>query len=256
MQGTLNFINVSQSLVARILTERVPNFFPAEEREQGICIVQAIIGGDATKLPPEYKYLAEIVNNSYCGVDVKLWDFLLRDLYYLGKVDMVSLVTQETLSFFERAKIIMMGTEAHITYDYNDLNLIEGCFQARAELRMAVYQHADIRNIRREFRSLLEAADKWGFTVNNRRVMGSGAEFQHLDDSVMNHLDIFIEANNGCVSPEYLSLHQKYARFKTSISQLTNYSQLNKDLVEERRLLQRVPFFKDDGNIEQVEIKY
>lgn len=56
---------MSVRIVDRILGERVPDFFSPLEKDMGIDLVQCLISGDASRLPNELKYLAEVIEMSF-----------------------------------------------------------------------------------------------------------------------------------------------------------------------------------------------
>lgn len=51
---------MSCNVVRKILTESVPDFFNAEEKESGISLVTDLIMGSAAQLSQDHKYLAEV----------------------------------------------------------------------------------------------------------------------------------------------------------------------------------------------------
>ena len=62
-----------------------------DENEHNECLelIKALVVGNKNKLKSilgnELNFLSEIVNNTFCEIDVDKVDYLLRDCYHLGK---------------------------------------------------------------------------------------------------------------------------------------------------------------------------
>lgn len=241
---------MSVRLVDKILSDRAPDFFTPPERDLGIDLVQSLINGDASLLGDGDKYLAEIVSNKYCEVDVDKWDYILRDLFYLNFVDGVPEVNADSFSFFKRAQI-KKDTEgvSHIAYPLADLDLVRGFFKTRRELRTHVYLHPCVEASEEAFCTLLKRADVLGFRFNGQRV--AEAEFMHLNDSIMNHLDIWM-CNHREVHP---ALYGDYVVFKDMINQFTDYLMISE--TQEAVAMKRPMFFTEETEeVQRIEIPY
>lgn len=176
-------------IVDKIFRERVPDFFPPELMEGGIALVKALIWGDATSLPDELKYLAEIVCNNYCELDVKKIDFLRRDIYYVKGVEGVPYVSADSIDFFNRA---MIRTDkngvAHIVYYIEDYSSIMVFFRTRHQFRKYVYKHPKEFFCMNSFCMLMERADLSGFCLNGQKVVGPETNLQELDDFIIDYI--------------------------------------------------------------------
>lgn len=111
--------------------------------EQLIC---ALITGNQealnTLLTPDTMYLAEIVHNKRYKIDVDKWDYLLRDVFYLGGVVQIG---TEFVRLFDHARVVRDGSGiTHIGYRASDYRAIVALFEARTKLHIECYQHPTI----------------------------------------------------------------------------------------------------------------
>lgn len=112
-------------------------------------LITALITGNSyvwkKHLTPESYFLAEIVNNKYCHIDVDKWDYLLRDAYYLEN----HIEIKDFSKLFEKAKVGNVIDEdgifcSHIGYRSEDFWMIENLFENRKRLHMEIYQHTAV----------------------------------------------------------------------------------------------------------------
>lgn len=245
-------------LVDKILGDRVPEFFTTPERDMGIDLVQSLISGDASLLADDHKYLAEIVSNKYCEVDVDKWDYIMRDLFYLRFVEGVAQVNADSFSFFRRGQIKRDAQGVtHIAYPLADLSQLQCFFRTRRDLRKHVYLHPCIEASEVGFCELVKKADAAGFLFNGQRVAEATdqpLEFQHLTDSIMNHLEIWM-ANNRKLFPD---LHEEFVVFKSTINQFTDYLSISE--TQEAIKIKSPLFFVDGagdaGELQRIDIPY
>lgn len=144
----------------------------------------------------------------------------MRDMFYLRSVDGVAPV--DSFRFFERAKIQKDAEGvSHIGYSLEDVEEVRHFFQTRRQLRRKVYLHPSVEESEIAFSNLVMNATRAGFRFNGRSISEASeqpSEFQFLTDSILNHLEIWME-NNRQVNPV---LHEEFVRF-TSFNQFTNY---------------------------------
>lgn len=145
----------------------------------------------------------------------------MRDLFYLRSVDGVAPV--ESFRFFEGAKILKDEEGvSRIGYSLEDVDEVRHFFHTRRELRKRVYLHPSVEESEIAFSNLVRNATKAGFRFNGRLIIEASedpCEFLFLTDSIINHLDIWVN-NNQEAHP---ALHDEFLNFKNYINQFTNY---------------------------------
>lgn len=198
-------------------------------------------------------HLFQIVSNKYCEVDVDKWDYIMRDLYYLRDVDGVH-VNQDSFGFFLRAQIRRDSKGvAHIAYRLEDKNHLRMFFETRRRLRQRVYMHPSISESEIAFCQIIRKATEFGFQFNGRTIYEASEnphDFLFLNDSIMNHLEIWIENNRS----ELPALYAEYAQFKSTINQFTNY--LNYQSENEEEVQIKSPLFYSDTGVERLDLPY
>lgn len=179
----------------------------------------------------------------------------MRDLFYLRSVEGVSPVTPESFSFFERAEVKRDAQGvAHIAYRMEDLPQVRALFRTRRELRKRVYLHPRIEETEIKFCELVEKASRCGFQFNGRTVEEATeriTEFELLNDSIMNHLEIWMV---NCRT-QFPSLYEEFAMFKSDINQFTDYLVISESL---EALQTKSPLFfsPDTGDVQRIAIPY
>ena len=109
-------------------------------------LITALITGNSQvwrkHLTRKFYFLAEIVNNKYCHIDVDKWDYLLRDAYYLRN----HIQIKDFSGLFETAKVVYVDGDdgSHIGYRSEDFWMIENLFENRKLMHMEIYQNTAV----------------------------------------------------------------------------------------------------------------
>ncbi|XP_059620105.1 deoxynucleoside triphosphate triphosphohydrolase SAMHD1 homolog [Phlebotomus argentipes] len=184
----------SCALVERIF-QRIPLSDCQKEHIKGVLIIKALILGDEETLrqllPKEDMFLAEIVSNSFCELDVDKWDYIVRDIFYLKHAIEISL---DFLSLFQGAKIAYDGDGvSHIVYNIDDMSNILRVFEIRSKLHREVYQLPFVALMENYIKDVLVSAEANGFTLDGVKL----TEAQHhlekfllLDDSILRVIEL------------------------------------------------------------------
>lgn len=198
---------------------------------------------------------SQIVSNKYCEIDVDKWDYLARDLFYLRDVEGVPKLSADSFGFFHRAQI-MKDAEgvSHIAHPLEDLSQVRAFFNTRRELRKRVYLHPRVEESEIGFCDLVKKASRSGFLFNGRSVDEASeeiCEFILLNDSIMNHLEIWM-ANHRADLPE---LYKEYEEFKSHINQFTDYLNIS-DTEEQVQMKSPLFFSQATGEVQRIAIPY
>ena len=243
---------MSVQLAEKILSERDPDFFEEPERDLGIDLVKSLILGDSSRLTNDLKYLAEIVSNKYCELDVDKWDYILRDMYYLRNVEGVLPIDTEYFDFFKRAKIVKDEEGvSHIAYPEEDVPLVCAFFNTRRQLRKQVYLNPQVEYAEKKFCDLLKKADSQGFLFNGQRIEAATEDisaFILLTDAIENHLQIWMENHRD----ELPSLYHEYVTFKSHINQATDYLMTHDEATQKKSPM----FFSSSGKVHRISLTY
>uniref|UniRef100_A0A1B0CBD3 Uncharacterized protein n=1 Tax=Lutzomyia longipalpis TaxID=7200 RepID=A0A1B0CBD3_LUTLO len=176
-------------LVERIF-QRISLSECSKEHIRGVLLIKSFILGDEATLrkllPKEDLFLAEIVSNPFCEVDVDKWDYIARDTFYLKHAIDIS---QDFFKFFKGAKISMDKEGiSHISYHMDDLSNILRLFEARSKLHREVYQCQFVAMIEAYVSEVLASADANGFTVNGVKLSEAHLHpeiYILVDDSIL-----------------------------------------------------------------------
>lgn len=166
--------------------------------EQLIC---ALITGNQealnTLLTPDTMYLSEIVHNKRFKIDVDKWDYLLRDLFYLGSAVQIR---TDFVRLFDHARVVRddSGT-THIGYRAKDYRAIVALFEARTKLHIECYQHPTILGLENMVIDALTLAEEAGFRLKGTKISEAHQSpdvYLYLDDSIINLIETSSESSN------------------------------------------------------------
>lgn len=136
-----------------------------------MALIVALIRGDVegeivrTVLQSEYHYLAEVVNNKYCLIDVDKWDYMLRDMHHLN------VTAHYDCSFvecFERASVVRPkdGGRTHIAFHEDTLDAVRAVFGTRAQLHANFYKNPRVIEVEMLIRQAFRVAESCGYVFN------------------------------------------------------------------------------------------
>lgn len=167
----------------------------AQKHLDGIEMIVAFIRGDYNTLEKyltkEHMYLAEIVNNKFCFIDVDKWDYILRDAYYLNHAISIKKTFEQC---FQGARVTkdLQGT-SHISYDYRHYRHIYDLFENRSNLHKYCYQNPDIVGIEELLLAAFQLAENSGFLFKGVRLSEAHNHidiYKYLDDTILQQIEI------------------------------------------------------------------
>lgn len=140
------------------------------QHEAGVRLIVALIAGDendsATVLGPKLHYMAEIVNNKFCLIDVDKWDYIVRDVYHLHADAMAMPIDRTFEQCFERARVVRLAGgdgRTHIAFHEHTLNAVRALFANRALMHRQCYQNVHVVGVEIVLRHVLRQAEHAGF---------------------------------------------------------------------------------------------
>lgn len=217
--------------------------------EQLIC---ALITGNQealdTLLTPDTMYLAEIVHNKRYKIDVDKWDYLLRDVFYLGGVVQIG---TEFVRLFDHARVVRDGSGiTHIGYRASDYRAIVALFEARTKLHIEFYQHPTILGLEKMMIEAFTLAEESGFRLRGTKISEAHLSpdiYLYLDDSIVNLIETSSESSQLVGAQQLLArirLRKLYTRLHTSIDGPCDVEELNKRFGSEEffQVRKRIPY--------------
>jgi HD superfamily phosphohydrolase len=152
-----------------------------------IDAVEAIMKGVRPGAPcppsiaPHKRFLAEIVSNKRCGIDVDKLDYFLRDsMCCFGK----TAVDVRLHRFFGAARVMHVDGEALLAFEDKMTVTLRDIWGLRAKLHKSVYQHHVVKTVGHMIGDALLLAEPH-LTVHGRRMsecIDSAEHFVHLGD--------------------------------------------------------------------------
>lgn len=227
-------------------------FEEQREHDYAVQLICALITGNQdtlnSLLTPDTMYLSEIVHNKRYQIDVDKWDYLLRDLFYLGAA--VQIPT-DFVRLFDHARVVrdVSGT-THIGYRASDYRAIVALFEARTKLHIECYQHPTILGLQKMVIDALTLAEEAGFRLRGSKISEAHLSpdvYLYLDDSIINLIETSSECPNLLAAQQLLERirrRQLYSRIYESNDGPCDLKELNKHLGSEEffQLLKRIPF--------------
>lgn len=140
------------------------------QHEAGVQLIAAMIAGTAgPMLGPRLHYLGEIVNNTFCLIDVDKWDYMVRDVHHLHVDAMAVPIDRTFVRCFDRARVVRLATSAgsdeptHIAFHEHTLAAVRALFANRALMHRQCYQNVHVVGVEIVLRHVFRLAERAGY---------------------------------------------------------------------------------------------
>lgn len=215
-------------------------------------LIYALITGNQealkTLLTGDTMYLSEIVHNKHYKIDVDKWDYLLRDLFYLGNAVQIG---TEFVRLFDHARVVRDDSDiTHIGYRASDYHDIVALFEARTKLHIECYQHPTILGLEKLMIDALTLAEESGFRLRGTRISEAHLSpdvYLYLDDTIVSLIECSGDSSELMGAQQLLArirLRQLYTRIHTSTDGPCDIEDLNKRFGSEEffQVRKRIPY--------------